>query len=102
MCGEETTACEETKVPINPFAAPAQEETKACDEWPRNIVYNLQAEKEKLDDKIGRLVSFLKRTEDTPAISQNQRVLLGLQLRHMKNYASCLNLRIADLQANNK
>ena len=61
-----------------------------------SILQKLSLEKELLDGKIGRLVEFISKRDIQ--VSERQWVLLELQLGHMKHYASCLNLRIADIQ----
>ena len=54
-------------------------------------------EKKALDEKIGKLISFLS-CDAGEDIVQTQKTLLELQVGHMKNYASCINLRIEDLK----
>lgn len=65
--------------------------TNSNDDWK----LNLGIEKSDLEYKIDRLIDHLE--SDHP-MTATQTVLLEMQLKHMKNYASCLNLRIEDLK----
>ncbi len=49
-----------------------------------------------LESRIRDLIAFLEQGED---VGQVQESLLRVQLKHMKHYASCLNLRIEDLKS---
>jgi len=55
----------------------------------------LLVERDELSKKIGKLCRFLN-AEKFSKISPQQKALLDLQIGHMKNYASCLKLRIEE------
>ncbi len=60
---------------------------------------NLLPEKIELDKKITKLVEFLNDIETSDsehAITASDSALLHLQLKHMKRYACCLNLRMSN------
>ncbi len=56
----------------------------------------LRVEKKDLDTKIGNLIKFLNDvdTGKNDGVVASQLLLLQLQLKYMKKYACCVNLRL--------
>lgn len=64
---------------------------------PENFFDRLLIEQKELNEKIGKLVSYLNRPRGTNEQVDKHAALLEIQLKHMKHYASALNLRIEEL-----
>lgn len=56
----------------------------------------LKQEQTELNDKIGKLVGFVN-SDNFNNITTFQQEMLKKQLSYMKGYASCVNLRLDDL-----
>lgn len=61
------------------------------------FIDRLKLESEELNKKTTALCKFLSNDELTKNVSSFQMEMLKKQVSYMKNYASCLNLRIDDL-----
>ncbi len=68
-------------------------EMQIMEAWQQRVV----DEKAELDQKIGRLLSFMKGEKST-AIGQDERDRLGRQSRYMERYSEVLGERIADFK----
>ena len=65
----------------------------------QTFIERLLDEQRKLNEKTSDLAEFLSNPM-SPKVSNRQKALLEIQFEHMKDYASCLNLRINDLKIN--